>query len=163
MDRIKSRSIVLPITISCLASEYVTFRRLIKLSYGSTFIKEGNRDLDVSELVRLIHVANAFECMDAVKQCAIALTNGDLDLEGAVQCLELTEMLKGVEGMRDLAEEAGEMLAKEVGPVHELFTPAQQGGDGGDVLGGLRLSEKVAVGTHSWHIYVSICRLSWGV
>jgi hypothetical protein len=126
----------------------VTFRRLIKLCYGSTFIKEGDRDLDVSELVRLIHVANAFECMDAVKECATALTNGELDWEGAVQCLELTEMLKGVEGMAGLAKKAGAVIAEEVGPLHELFTPVKDDedeDDGDDVLGGLRLSEKVKV------------------
>jgi hypothetical protein len=103
--------------------EYLAFRRLIKLCYGTTFIKEGDRDLDVSELVRLIHVANAFECMDAVKQCTAALQGGGLDWEGAMQCLELTDMLKGVEGMRDLAEKAGRVIAMEVGPVHALFVP----------------------------------------
>jgi Ca2+-binding EF-hand superfamily protein len=128
----------------------VTFRRLIKLSYGSTFIKEGDRDLEFSELVRLIHVANAFECMDAVKECATALTNLDLGWEGAVQCLELTDMLKGVEGMADLAKKAGDVVAEELGPVHELLVPVkddEDGEDGVDVLGGLRLSEKVKVGT----------------
>jgi hypothetical protein len=131
--------------MSCLASEYVTFRRLIKLCYGTTFIKEGDRDLDVSELVRLIHVANAFECMDAVKQCKVALQVVELDWEGAVQCLELTDMLKGVEGMGDLAKKAGDVIAKEVGPVDELFVPVED--DGGDVLYGLKLSEKVKVRT----------------
>jgi hypothetical protein len=134
--------------MSCLISEYVTFRRLIKLCYGTTFIKEGDRDLDVSELVRLIHVANAFECMDAVRQCTVALQGMELDWEGAVQCLELTEMLKGVEGMGDLAKKAAEVLAKEVGPVDELFVPAEEekdAGDGGDVLGRLRLSARVKV------------------
>jgi hypothetical protein len=125
----------------------VTFRRLIKLCYGTTFIKEGDRDLDVSELLRLIHVANAFECMDAVKHCMLALQDGDLDWDGALQCLELTDMLKDVEGMTGLAKKAGRVIAKEVGPVDELFTPAKQGEDGGDVLGGLRLSEKVKVRT----------------
>jgi hypothetical protein len=125
-------------------TEYVTFRRLIKMCYGTTFIKEGDRDLDVSELVRLIHVANAFECMDAVKQCTVALQGGDLDWEGATQCIELGELLKGVEGMRDLAKKAGRVIAKEVGPVDELFVPAEAE-DGGDVLGGLRLSAKVKV------------------
>jgi hypothetical protein len=122
----------------------VTFRRLIKLCYGSTFIKEGDRDLDFSELVRLIHVANAFECMDAVKECASALTNGDLDWAAAVQCIELTNMLKDVEGMRGLATKAGDMIAKEVGLVHELFVPSGEKGKPG-VLGGLKLSEKVKV------------------
>jgi hypothetical protein len=127
--------------------DFVTFRRLIKMCYGSTFIKEGDRDLDVSELVRLIHVANAFECMDAVKECATGLTNLDLDWEGALQCLELTDMLKDVEGMADLAEKAQKVLAKEVGPLDELFTPAKDGEDGENVLGGLKLSSKVKVST----------------
>jgi hypothetical protein len=132
--------------ISCLASEYATFRRLIKLCYGTTFIKEGDRDLDVSELVRLIHVANAFECMYAVQECTAALANRDLDLEGAVQCIELTEMLKDVEGMAGLAKKIGGVLAKEAGPVHELFVPSgEKGGPG--VMGGLKLSEKVKVKT----------------
>jgi hypothetical protein len=133
---------------SCLVSEYVTFRRLIKLCYGTTFIKEGDRDLDVSELVRLIHVANAFECMDAVKQCTVALQGGDLGWDEALQCLELTEMLKGVEGMEDLAVKAGDVLAKEVGLVHELFVPAKALKVAAGVLGGLRLSKKVKVRTH---------------
>jgi hypothetical protein len=134
--------------ISCLASEYVTFRRLIKLCYGTTFIKEGDRDLDFSELVRLIHVANAFECMDAVKQCTVALQGMELDWEGALQCLELTEMLKGVEGMGGLVKKAGDVLAKEVGPVDELFVSAEGEDDGrGDVLDDLQLSEKVKVRT----------------
>jgi hypothetical protein len=124
--------------------EYVTFRRLIKLCYGTTFIKEGDRDLDVSELVRLIHVANAFECMDAVRQCTVALQGMELDWEGALQCIELTDMLKDVEGMEGLAKKAAEVLAEEVGPVDELFTPAERN-DGGDVLGGLRLSARVKV------------------
>jgi hypothetical protein len=124
--------------------EYVTFRRLIKLCYGSTFIKEGDRDLDVSELVRLIHVANAFECMDAVKECAAALINVELDWEGAVQCLDLTDMLKDVEGMRGLATKAGDVIVKEVGPVHELFVSSGEKGKPG-VLGGLKLSDKVKV------------------
>jgi hypothetical protein len=124
--------------------EYVTFRRLIKLCYGTTFIKEGDRDLDVSELVRLIHVANAYECMDAVKECATALTNGELDWEGALQCLELTDMLKDVEGMGDLAKKATDLLVKEVGPVDELFVPSGEKGKPG-VLGGLKLSDKVKV------------------
>jgi hypothetical protein len=124
----------------------VTFHRLIKLFYGTTFIKEGDRDLDVSELVRLIHVANAFECMDAVKECATALTNGDLDWEGAVQCLELTDMLEGVEGMAGLAKKAGKVITKEValGPVDKLFVPSDEEGKPG-ILGGLKLSEKVKV------------------
>jgi hypothetical protein len=134
--------------------EYVTFRRLIKLCYGTTFIKEGDRDLDVSELVRLIHVANAFECMDAVKECATALTNLDLDWEGALQCIELTDMLKDVEGMEDLGVKAGDVLAKEVGPVHKLFTPAKDGEDEGDVLGGLKLSSKVKVSI--WPRYLTM-------
>jgi hypothetical protein len=121
----------------------VTFRRLIKLCYGSTFVKEGDRDLEVSELVRLIHVANAFECMDAVKECATALTNGELDWEGAVQCLELTDMLRDVEGMEDLAVTAGDIIAKNVGLVHELCTPAKDDEDGGAVLGGLKMSDTV--------------------
>jgi hypothetical protein len=116
----------------------LTFRRIIKLCYGgSTLIKEGDRDLDVSELVRLIHVANAFECMDAVKECATALTRGELDWEGALQCLELTDMLKGVEGMKDLAKKAGDMIAQEVGPVDKLFVPSDEEGKPG-VLGGLK-------------------------
>jgi hypothetical protein len=142
----------------CLLPEYVTFHRLIKLCYGTTFIKEGDRDLDVSELVRLIHMANAFECMDAVKECATALNSRDLDWEGAVQCLELTDMLKGVEGMGGLAKKAAGVVAKEAGPVHALFTPLkdhEDGQDGGDVLGGLRLSEKVKVRTHNLSIHAS--------
>jgi hypothetical protein len=138
--------------------EYVTFRRLIKLCYGSTFVKEGDRDLDVSESVRLIHMANAFECIDAVKQCATALINGDLDWEGAVQCIELTDMLQGVEGMRDLTKKAAGVVAKEAGPVHALFTPVkdhEDGQHGEDVLGGLRLSEKVKVRTHNLSIHAS--------
>jgi hypothetical protein len=128
---------------------HATFRRLIKLCYGTTFTKEGGRDLDVSELLRLIHVANAFECMDAVKQCTVALQGMELDWEMAVQCLELTDLLNGVEGMGDLAVKAADVIAKELGPVHELFVPAKHGeDDGGDVLGGLRLSEKVKVRTH---------------
>jgi hypothetical protein len=132
--------------ISLLIAEYATFRRLIKLCYGTTFIKEGGRDLGVSELVRLIHVANAFECMYAVQECTAALANRDLDLEGAVQCIELTDMLKDVEGMAGLAKKVGVVLAKEVGPVHELFVPSDEKGKPG-VLGGLKLSEKVKVKT----------------
>jgi hypothetical protein len=131
----------------CLVSEYVTFRRLIKLCYGTTFIKEGDRDLDVSELVRLIHVANAFECMDAVKECATALSRGELHWEGSLQCLELTDMLKGVEGMADLAKKAADVIAKEVGPVDELFVPVKDDEYGRGVLYGLKLSEKVKVRT----------------
>jgi hypothetical protein len=127
--------------------EYVTFKRLIKLCYGTTFIKEGDRDLGVSELVRLIHVANAFECMDAVKECVAALTDLDLGWGGAVQCLELTDMLKNVEGMADLAEKAGDALAGHVGLVPELFEPVEDEEDEDDVLGGLRLSEDVRVST----------------
>jgi hypothetical protein len=84
--------------------------------------------------------------MDAVKECAAALTNGELDWEGAVQCLELTEMLKDVEGMRDLTRKIGVVLAKEVGPVDKLFVPSDEEGKIG-VLGGLKLSEKVKVKT----------------
>jgi hypothetical protein len=127
--------------------EYATFKRLIKLSYGTTFTKEGDRDLDVSELIQLIHVANAFECMDAVKECVAALTDLDLGWEGAVQCLELTDMLKGVEGMKGLAKKAGDVLAEAVGPVHDLFEPVEDEEDEDDVLGGLRLFEDVKVGT----------------
>jgi hypothetical protein len=125
----------------------VTFRRLIKLCYGATFIQDGDRDLDFSELVRLIHVANAFECMDAVKQCTVALQEVELDWERALQCIELTDTLKDVEGMTGLAENASYAVAKEVGPVDELFALAREGEDGGDVLGGLGLSEKVKVCT----------------
>jgi hypothetical protein len=124
----------------------VTFRRLIKLCYGTTFIKEGDRDLDVSELVRLVYVANAFECMDAVKECAIAFQGMDLGWEGALQCLELTDVLKGVEGMAGLGVKAGDVIAREVGLVHELFVPDGSKGKPG-VLGGLKLSEKVKVST----------------
>jgi hypothetical protein len=136
-------------------TEYVTFRRLIKLCYGTTFIKEGDRDLDVSELVRLIYMANAFECMDAVKECATALVNGDLDLEGAVQCLELTDVLNDVEGMAGLGVKAGDVLAKEVGPLDELFVPVEDEDedDEDDVLGGLRLSARVKVSRSSIHPY----------
>jgi hypothetical protein len=94
--------------------------------------------------MRLIHVANAFECMDAVKECATALTNRELDWEGAVQCIELTDMLKGVQGMKGLATKAQKVLAKEVGPVHELFVPIDQEAVTGS-LGGLKLSDKVKV------------------
>jgi hypothetical protein len=128
-----------------LIAEYVTFHRLIKLCYGSTFIKEGDRDLDVSELMRLIHVTNAFECMDAVKECATALTNGDLDWAETVQCLELTDTLRDVEGMEDLGVKAGIVLAEHVGPFDELFTPAKDGEYGGGVLGGLKLADTVKV------------------
>jgi hypothetical protein len=82
--------------------------------------------------------------MDAVKECATALVNGDLDWEGAVQCIELTDMLTGVEGMARLAEKAGNALAKEVGPVDKRFVPNGEE-DGPGVLGGLKLSEKVKV------------------
>jgi hypothetical protein len=133
-----------------LVPEYVTFQRLIKLCYGTTFIKEGDRDLDLSELVWLLYVANAFECMDAVRQCMATLQGWDMDWEGAVQCLELTETLKGVQGvgLRDLAKKAAGVVAKEVGPVYALFVPVkddEDGQDGGDALAGLRLSEKVKV------------------
>jgi hypothetical protein len=82
--------------------------------------------------------------MDAVKECTAALANRDLDLEGAVQCIELTDMLKDVEGMADLAKKVGDMIAKEAGPVHELFVPSDEEGKPG-VLGGLQLSDKVKV------------------
>jgi hypothetical protein len=131
--------------VPCFMPEYVTFQRLIKMCYGTTFIKEGDRDLDVSELVWLVYVANAFECMDAVRQCMATLQGWHMDWEGAVQCIELTEMLKDVEGVGDLAKKAAGVVAKAVGPVHKLFTPAQGERDGGDVLGGLRLSKKVKV------------------
>jgi hypothetical protein len=141
----------------------VTFRRLIKLCYGTTFLKEGDRELDVSELVRLLYVANAFECMDAVKECAIALQGMDLGWEGALQCLELTDVLKGVEGMGGLAKKAAEVLAKEVGPVHELFVPSGEKDKPG-VLGGLKLSEKVKVSaaasiTYRFYFSKTFCSL----
>jgi hypothetical protein len=85
--------------------------------------------------------------MDAVKQCTVALQEVELDWERALQCIELTDTLKDVEGMTGLAEKASYAVAKEVGPVDELFTLARKGEDGGDVLGGLRLSEKVKVCT----------------
>jgi hypothetical protein len=83
--------------------------------------------------------------MDAVKHCALALQGGDLDWDGAEQCLELTDMLKGVEGMEGLAKKATNVIVEGMGPVYELFVPVEDEEDGGDVLGGLRLSEQVAV------------------
>jgi hypothetical protein len=82
----------------------------------------------------------------------LALQGGDLDWEEAVQCIELTEMLQGVEGMTDLTKKAAGVVAKEAGPVDKLFVPVkddEDGKDGRDVLAGLRLSEKVKVRTHN--------------
>jgi hypothetical protein len=134
-------------------AEYTTFHRLIKLCYGTTFVEDGSRNLDLGELVRLTHMANAFECLDAVKGCAAALQTLPLDWEGAVQCIILADLLKGVEGMAMLMVRAQDALADALGFVHECYVPA--GGEEPEELGqmmvgtpyldGLRLNTRVKV------------------
>jgi hypothetical protein len=41
-------------------------------------------------------MANAFECMDAVKQCTADLHARPMGWEAALQVIELGDMLKGV-------------------------------------------------------------------
>jgi hypothetical protein len=127
----------------CVA-EYTTFHRLIKLCYGTTFVEDGSRELDLGELVRLTHVANAFECLDAVKGCAAALQTLPLDWEGAVQCIMLTDQLDGVEGMATLMVRAQDALTEALGFVHECYVSSRNTTGASDV-DGLRLDTRVKV------------------
>jgi hypothetical protein len=123
----------------------VTFLRLIKLCYGTTFTKDGDRDLGVRELVRLIHVADAFECMDAIKQCTGALeVEFSKNWTSALEGLEIVEMSRGVTGMAALGLKATAAVVKGLGRVHELFTPSDETDKPG-VLGGLKLADRVKV------------------
>lgn len=127
-------------------TEYMVFRRLIKLCYGTTFTKDGDRDLGVRELVRLIHVADAFECMDAVKQCTAALeVEFSENWTSALEGLEATEMSRGGLRLAALGLKAQDAVVKGLGRVHELFTPSE-GKDRPGVLGGLKLADRVKVG-----------------
>lgn len=67
-----------------------TFRLLIKHSYGVSYANDQDgKPLGVEELLALVHVANAFEFMGAVKECVGALKTAKLTWEQAVQCVEL--------------------------------------------------------------------------
>jgi hypothetical protein len=81
--------------------------------------------------------------MDAVRECASALQAKPMTRERAIQCIELADALKGVENMAGLAKEAVRQLARTVGNVHELFTPAAL--DDPAAFCGLTLSDKVKV------------------
>jgi hypothetical protein len=140
-------------SVSLDVAECMTFHRLIKLCYGTTFVKDGDRDLNFRELVRLTRMANAFECLDAVKGCATALQRLPLDWEASVECIILADLLKGVDGMAKLAVRAQDALANALGFVHECYVPA--GGEEPEELGqmmvgtpyldGLRLNTRVKV------------------
>lgn len=69
-----------------------TFRRLIKHSYAGSYAKDqDNKPLELEELLAMIHMANAFEFTDAVRDCAAAIRTYELKWEQAIQCIALAK------------------------------------------------------------------------
>ena len=140
-----------PIYCSSPAAELEDFRLLIKLSYASSYIKDGDMPLDRATLIRLASLANAYEFHDTVNECLSAAGEG-LSFEEAITCInDLPENLKGtdaakglmikalqalvkglndpssIEGMEEgevkegVLEKGADALARYIGPVYMLF------------------------------------------
>jgi hypothetical protein len=123
---------------------YEDFYLLIKLSYGTTYIRDGERELGVDELLRLLQVANAFEFMQAFAECRTALVDMVTEWDEAVKCFTVFHQLSGVEGMKEAEEVMGKLLGKLIGPLQALWEPCIVEKDA-EANKTHKLSERVAV------------------
>lgn len=104
-----------------LFSELASLTALIRGCYGKRFDIEKGRRACVAELIRRIRVANSFELLDAVQQCADAISNMALTPDEADECLKLHGLLEGVSGMDAMAGRAVSALTQYVSTLDLLF------------------------------------------
>lgn len=89
------------------------FKLLLKQSYGASYLvdEETGQRFDTVTCLRLLHLANAFEFHDCLKECLVSLGEG-LVFEEAFSILdELAEELESHEGMKKLKLKVFEVLA----------------------------------------------------
>jgi hypothetical protein len=138
---------------------YEDFYLLIKLSYGTTYIRDGERKLGVDELLRLLQVANAFEFMQAFAECRTALVDMVREWDDAVGCFTVFHQLSGVEGMKEAEEAMGKLLGHLMAPLQVLWEPCMVENDA-EAHKTHKLSERVAVSIHI-HIVMNPSRLPY--
>jgi hypothetical protein len=102
---------------------YEDFHLLIKLSYGTTYIRDREREIGMDALLRLLQVANAFEFMQAVKECSLAIAPLVTEWDDAVKCFTVFHQLSGVEGMKKAEDAMVKLLCKLIGPLQALWEP----------------------------------------
>jgi hypothetical protein len=127
----------------CLVTDFRILRLLVKLSYGTTYTKEGDRRLEPEELIRMAYMAKSFEFNDAVRECCLAL-QGRMNFERSVQVMELGSNLEGGAHMESLLRSANDVFLKGIGPVHELWTSSSPKEDPLSIVG-MRLKDQIRV------------------
>lgn len=159
------------------------YQLLIKLSYASSYIKDGDVPLDRATLIRLASLAEAHEFRDAVTECMAAAGDG-LDFEEAIACINddlpdnlcdlaatktfrdkaMKVLLEGLskpsslkikeaEEREKLLKEGSDALAIFIGPVADLCEPNNPKKDFTSIL---KLKDPVKVGRCTNHHYLRL-------
>jgi hypothetical protein len=125
-------------------TEAADFERLIELSYTASYTQEDGRALSKEELLRLLVLANGYEMLLCVEECAQALqpfcsydealAYFNLVPQGLVDCPRLLST----------TEAAANALAEALGPVEELWRPSAGKYDPDHWAASWLLDEKVA-------------------
>ena len=97
---------------------------LIRLAYQPTY-SESLRNLGVErlQLLRLLRFADGYEMMACVESCVEELSSQLESLDDALAVFEaIPESLLERESCLSLVTKAASLLAKDLGPVEDLFT-----------------------------------------
>ncbi len=106
-------------------AEAADFQRLIKLSYAPTYAEEDGRALTKEELLRLLVLANGYEMLWCLEECAQALMPFDGYDEALAFFRAVPDSLLWTEALREATEAAGCALSEALGPVETLWRPGR--------------------------------------
>ena len=106
------------------------FQRLVKLSYMALYTEEDGRPLGQEELVRLLVVANGYEMMWCVEDCAWALEERFEGYDDALAYFHsVPDSILNTKAVSVATKAAGSALAWELGPVEQLWRAAEMCSD----------------------------------
>jgi hypothetical protein len=99
------------------------FQRLVKLSYAPSYSVEDGRALSHEDLTRLLVLANGYEMLSCVQECAQALRPFDTCDKALAFFRLVPDSLLHMKPLSLVTKEAGDALAMALGPVEALWLP----------------------------------------